>query len=145
MVLLTTFGITIGVATPFIGLTMFLRKCLQTETKPTKTDDNEFDTYVELPNRHRNIPNRLLFLNKTLYEASACNCPILCGLLIERGATELEPALNIAASNGHTAICKLLIENGAQNLEQALQMAEQYKKHNVKVFISDLLSKRGHQ
>lgn len=140
MVLLTTCGIVIGVTMPFIGgFTMFIRKCLKTQSKLTTTDTCEFDTYVELPNRYNNIHDRMSFLNKTLYDAASCNCPILCQLLIERGATELEPALEVAASNGHIAICKLLIDNGAHNLEQALKIAQQHKKHNITIYINDLL------
>lgn len=142
MVVLTTCAIIAGIAgiaTPILGgFVMFLRNIIRAQKNSTM-NDTEYDTYVELPNRHNKTYDRISFLNTTLCEAAACDCPILCELLINHGATTLDKALEIAATNGQTAICKLLIDKGAHNILEALEIARQNKKRDVQKLIEDLL------
>lgn len=146
MGVLITCVIVASVATPiFSGIVVLMERYLRCLRKV----DNDVQEYVELPKQNKRLlsnedlpKTRLVFLNKTLYEAAACNCPILCELLIEKGATELESALEVAIINGHFGICKLIITNKAMTtavLHEALKTARTLRKEKIERLIEERL------
>jgi hypothetical protein len=149
MGVISTCIIVASIVTPLLsGMVVVIEKylkCMQW-AEPEYTDEHK---YVELPRKIKTsmtdkdlLQTRLTFLNKTLYEASACNCPILCVLLIENGATELEAALEVAIVNGNTGICKILISNTAittEILHKALETARNLKKEKIRRLIEEHL------
>jgi hypothetical protein len=146
MGVIITCVIVASVATPLLsGIVALMERYLKCLRK-AYIDEH---AYVELPRQtktpltDKDLPQtRSTFLNKTLYEASACNCPILCELLIEKGATELEAALEVAIINGHYGICKLIITNTAITiavLHKALKTARALKKGKIVILIEEQL------
>jgi hypothetical protein len=139
------------VATPlFGGFVVLLERYLQSlksakhKTKGDGLDSMQDDNmnYVELPcvSKYKLTNDdlqhtRKSFLNKTLYQASSCNCPILCELLLDKGADEVDAALEAAIINGHLNICKLLIDNGVPNLNKALSTAKTLRKKRIEKLI----------
>jgi hypothetical protein len=130
-----------SVATPILGgcfamFEMYLRWC--------KSKDNEDDyMFVKIPGTKmvertkEQLPkHRMSFLNSTLQEAAACNCPILCELLIEKGATYIDSALDIAIVNGYIDTCKALINKGTCDLDKALMTATTHQQHEIADYIS---------
>lgn len=138
-----TFVIVASIATPLFGsgilLTQKLRHCCSACNTQSKDEDM---SYVELP-RKKTVhtieytpKTRISFLNKTLLEAASCNCPMLCELLIQRGADDVENALDIAIINGHLDVCKIILNNCACDTQQALETANTHKKHHIAKYIA---------
>lgn len=124
------------------GCLIMLERYLHWRRMVQTTDGEENIVYVEIPTNKNDVvytspKSRKEFLNKTLIEATSCNCPILCELLIERGASNVEQALDIAIANGHMAVCKVLIEKGQCDLDLAMTRAKVLRKKNIEEYITD--------
>jgi hypothetical protein len=135
-----------SVATPLLGGVLvlterYLRWC---RTKEDECYEKDM-VYVELPMSQKIVEhpkNRTAFLNKTLFEAAAYNCPILCELLIEKGANELDKALEISIVHGHINMCKTIIRCGACDLDKALKTAKILSKNNIETYLSEHIQRQ---
>lgn len=137
-----------SIVTPLLGGALLLTERYLRWCRTNKDFDSCENNmvYVELPVSRKPIveypKNRTAFLNKTLIEAATCNCPILCELLIEKGANELDHALEMAIVNGHVNICKIIIRNGACDLEKALSTAKKFGKRHIETFLTEQIAKQ---
>jgi putative exporter of polyketide antibiotics len=137
MPILTTCIIIASVATPLLGVTLVLTE------KYLRHDENEGE-YVELlnnnykSNQYTHTPMNMSFLNATFLEAAACNCPLLCSLLIEKGANEGNAALAIAIENGYLDTCKAIISSCPCDLNKALSTAQDLKKDKIANYIQGI-------
>jgi hypothetical protein len=137
-----TFVIVASIATPVLGgallLTeLYLRYCKTKEEYECYEDDL---VYVELPmSRQKDVveypKSRTAFLNKTLFNAATFNCPILCELLIEKGANELDKALEIAVVNGNIDVCKTIIRCSTCDVHKALKTAKTLSKKTIETYL----------
>ena len=133
-----------SIAAPFFGCALLLLERLLRMKYQEKGD--EALTYVELPtpklSPYHTYPSkaRTTFLNTTLNEAASCNCPILCELLIEKGATELDKALDSAIQHGNIDICKILLNAGADPL-LGLDVSIKTKNKKIENIIRDAMTK----
>ena len=143
-----------SIATPLLGGVLvlterYLRWCRNKEDyecyESHKCHEKDM-VYVELPVSQKIVEhpkNRKAFLNKTLFEAAACNCPILCELLIEKGANELDKAMEMAIVNGHINICKTIIRcGGAYDLDTAFQTAKTLGKRHIETYLAEYIDKQ---
>lgn len=141
---LTTCIIIASVATPLLGFTVVL---IEKYLKCYKQHDKDKDVYIELNKNNINTntynnQNRKLnlsILNTTFLEAASCNCPLLCNLLIEKGATEIDAALAIAIENNHIDTCKAIISSAPCNLNEALSIAQNLKKYKIVSYIQGII------
>lgn len=143
-----------SIATPIIGSCVLMVEWYLRWYKCRKADifDDSDILYVELPKANKvyianELPkSRTHFLNKTLFDAASHNCPILCKLLIEQGATETNRALEIAIINGHIGICKLIVTFGSCDVEKGLHIAKTLHKHDIESYLADYIkNERNHQ
>lgn len=143
MPILTTCIIIASVATPLLGVTLVLT---EKYLRCYKQHDENEGAYVELlnnndkSNQYAHTPMKLSFLNATFLEAAECNCPLLCTLLIEKGATEGGAALAIAIENGHFDTCKAIISSCPCDLNKALSTAQELKKYKIANYIQGIQS-----
>jgi hypothetical protein len=140
MITTTTCIVIASVATPLFGVAVVL---IERYLRWCKRYDEDTPAYIELHTTNvktnQNTPMKLPILNATFLEAAACNCPMLCSLLIQKGATEVDAALAIAIEHGHIDTCKAIISSAPCNLDKALSTAQDLKKYKIAIYINSIL------